>query len=71
MTTEPELTRVFGLHVASLRRKLGETRCDPVSLRWAYDNELLAMALRLAAGSAKNCARKAFVAVQRKTNCKP
>jgi hypothetical protein len=37
------------------------------SLLCVHDNELLAMALRSAAGSAKN----AFIAPQRKTNCKP
>jgi hypothetical protein len=71
MTTEPDLARAVlagaSPHCQQFRRDLLQFG----SLLSVDGNELLAMALRLAAGSAKNCARNAFVAVQRKTNCKP
>ena len=53
MTPEPVWPRAFAPRVASLRANLDETCCNSVHCSRAGGNELLAMALRAAAGSAQ------------------
>jgi hypothetical protein len=58
MTTEPDLARAF---LAGARLIACQFRRDLLqfgSLRSVQDNGLLAMALRFAAGSAKNCVHR-------------